>query len=157
MVGEVIDWTNNLALVAWLKKVEELYQETITSIDKIIQLQDQIIDRSTFDGDFIFPPNPFNADSQPKEHLRHLEIQGQVMTAYYTRRNEYSEYAQLENAKNKSKELLIGMTTHIPLFAATQRLAIHYDQTKPKELEAIPNIITTPSEPQPKPKILKTK
>jgi len=155
MVGEVIDWTNNLALVAWLKKVEELYQETITSIDKIIQLQDKIIKQNNFDSDFIFPPNPFNADTHPKEYLRHLEIRGQVMTAYYTRRNEYSEYAQLENAKNKSKELLIGLTTHIPLFAATQRLAIHYDQTKPKKLKAIPNIITTPLEP--KRKIIKAK
>jgi len=150
MVGEVIDWTNNLALVAWLKKVEELYQETISSIDKIIKLQDQIIERSTFDGDFTFPENPFNPNTQEKQHLRHLEIQGQVMTAYYTRRNEYSEYAQLENAKNKSKELLIGMTTHIPLFAATQRLAISFDQNKPPELEAIPNVITTPSEPKTK-------
>lgn len=135
MIGDVIDWTNNLALVGWMKKVEEIYIYTNESIAHIMNLQAKIresVDASKFEWD----PNPFDPKQQAQDYLKFENIKTKAYSAFMTKINQYSEYAQLENAKTKTIELLIGMTTHIPLFAATQRLAIFYDQNKPKELEA---------------------
>ncbi len=129
LIDDQIDWTTNLALIGWMKKVEEIYLETNTAITNLTELQAEIKDRTNFDK-FTFPVNPFNPDTQTKDYHIYTAYQAKVMSSYYTRRNEYTEYAHLENAKTKAKELLIGLTTHIPLFAATQRLAIYYSQNE---------------------------
>lgn len=154
MLDVTIDWVNNLALIAWMKKVEELYVETNESITHITTLQAQIRDTQTNEK-FSFPECPFNPTSKDETEIQNyfkwLDSHRKAQAAFYTRHNQYSEYAQLENAKNKSKEFLVGMTTQIPLFATTQRLAIYYTQNEQKKLQL-------PDEPQHKTlKVIKSK
>lgn len=143
MVGDVIDWTNNLALIGWLKKVEELYIETNQAISNITQLQKNI-QEGIEDDKFEWNANPFDPSTQPEDYLKFENIKSKAYSAYQTRINHYSEFAQLENAKTKAKEFLVGMTTHIPLFASTQRLAIYYQQNEQKKLNLVEQPTTTP-------------
>ncbi len=142
MIGDVIDWTTNLALIGWQKKVEELYIETNQAISNITQLQSNIQEGIENDK-FEWGSNPFDPTTQPEDYLKFENIKSKAYSAHQTRINHYSEFAQLENAKTKAKEFLVGMTTHIPLFAATQRLAIYHQQNEQKKL----NILEQPTIP----------
>lgn len=149
LAEDMRDWTNNLALVAWMKQIEKMYIESCESIDNIIALQ-ETIQKEISEEKFTWDPNPFNPESQSEEYLKFENIKSKAFSAFCTRVNQYSEFAQLENAKTKTKELLIGMTTHIPLFAATQRLAIYYSQNEQKKQDN-----TLPPLQKPQQKVLK--
>lgn len=144
MIDDQVDWTTNLALIGWMKKVEEIYIETNTSIADIGELQTKLKEEID-DEKFTWDTNPFKPDTQTEDYLKFEDIKRKAYGSFTTRITHYSEYAHLENAKTKAKELLIGLTTHIPLFAATQRLAIYYHQNEQKkqDIQALPqpNII----------------
>lgn len=136
MIDDVLDWTNNLALIGWMKKVEELYIETNEAIDNIVTLQEDIKEGIENDN-FIWNENPFDPSTQSEDYLKFENIKAKAYSAHQMRINHYSEFAQLENAKTKAKEFLIGMTTQIPLFAATQRLAIYFKQSEEQKQDNI--------------------
>jgi len=132
LLDDIIDWTENLALIGWMKKVEEIYIESDKSINHIVSLQEQLREKQDATP-FTWDANPFNPETHTEDYLKFEDIKRKAYSAYATRITHYGEYAQLENAKTKVKEFLVGMTTQIPLFAATQRLAIYYQQNEQKK------------------------
>ena len=135
LLDDVIDWTENLALLGWLKKVEDIYTDSCNSINHINTQQEQIRNKKS-NKNFSFVQCPFipQIEEQKDDYFKWLSEFRKAQSAFYHKPNQYSEYAQLENAKTKTTELLIELTTHIPLFAATQRLAIYYQKNKQLQL-----------------------
>jgi len=135
---------------------EEIYTESNDSITHITELQEKLRGKNEAEP-FTWDNNPFNPSSQTDDYLKFEDIKRKAYSAYHTKITHYGEYAQLENAKTKVKEFIVGLTTQIPLFNATQRLAIYYSQNEQLKTLPDPSSSSTPSTtPKPKNIILKS-